>query len=43
MQDFVRDGRASAIVAEVMCYYLDWSRKTEEVKVTGVPMLPALL
>lgn len=43
MQDFVRDGRAAAIVAEVMAYYLEWERKEPEVKVTGVPMLPALL
>ena len=42
MHDFLRDGRAASIVAEVMAYYLEWSRKVvadAEVR----PLLPALL
>ena len=42
MHDFLRDGRAASIVAEVMAYYLEWSRKVvadAEVR----PLLPAML
>jgi predicted glutamine amidotransferase len=42
MHDFLRDGRSAGIVAEVMCYYLEWSRKVvadAEVR----PLLPAML
>ena len=42
MHDFLRDGRGAGVVAEVMCYYLEWSRKVvadAEVR----PLLPAML
>ena len=42
MHDFLRDGRSAGVVAEVMCYYLEWSRKVvadAEVR----PLLPAML
>lgn len=39
MHDFLRDGRAGAIVAEVICYYLEWERKITATK----PLLPAML
>ena len=29
LHDFVRDGKSASLVAEVMCYYIDWYRKTE--------------
>jgi hypothetical protein len=38
LQDFVRDGRAASVVAEVMCYYMEWYRKTET-----KALLPAML
>ena len=38
LQDFVRDGRAASVVAEVMCYYIEWYRKTET-----KALLPAML
>ena len=42
MHDFLRDGRGAVIVAEVMCYYLEWSRKvTADAEVR--PLLPAML
>ena len=42
MHDFLRDGRAASIVAEVMAYYLEWSRKvTADAEVR--PLLPAML
>ena len=39
LHDFVRDGKSAPLVAEVMCYYIEWYRKT----VAPVPMLPAML
>jgi len=40
LHDLVRDGRSAALVAEVMCYYLEWVPKAEaEVR----PLLPAML
>jgi hypothetical protein len=39
MQDFVRDGRAAVIVAEVMCYYVEWQTKMTATR----PLLPAML
>lgn len=38
MHDFLRDGRAAGIVAEVICYYLNWDHKPAKSII-----LPALL
>ena len=40
LHDFVRDGKSAALVAEVMCYYIEWYRKMEE---PTRPLLPAML
>jgi hypothetical protein len=40
LHDFVRDGRAAAVVAEVMCYYIEWYAKMEA---PTRPLLPAML
>lgn len=39
LHDFVRDGKSASVVAEVMCYYIEWYRKNE----TTTPLLPAML
>ena len=39
LHDFVRDGKSAPLVAEVMCYYIEWYRKT----VAPTPLLPAML
>ena len=38
LHDFVRDGKSASVVAEVMCYYIEWYRKTET-----KALLPAML
>ncbi len=40
LHDFVRDGKSASVVAEVMCYYIDWYPKMEE---PVRPLLPAML
>ena len=40
LHDFVRDGRAASVVAEVMCYYIEWYAKMEA---PTRPLLPAML
>ena len=40
LHDLVRDGRSAALVAEVICYYIEWVPKAQmEVR----PLLPAML
>ena len=39
MHDFLRDGRSATVIAEVICYYLEWDRKVSNV----TPLLPAML
>jgi len=40
LHDFVRDGKSASLVAEVMCFYINWYAKMEE---PTRPLLPAML
>ena len=39
LHDFVRDGKSASVVAEVMCYYMEWYAKTS----APTPLLPAMM
>jgi len=40
LHDFVRNGKSASVVAEVMCYYIEWYAKMEA---PTRPLLPAML